>query len=100
MLETTKHEKIAGFSSLSYCGTRDTEDTKGLLIDISNKKSYFLRKGKKPVLYDPSHIVFGNEELRIFKPNKKSFLNCDCESSFNLGKDTWKTILDSENEEF
>lgn len=43
---------MGAYSSLSYCGTKDSSKTKGLLISTYSQSAYPLKQGFKPVEYD------------------------------------------------
>jgi hypothetical protein len=53
LIVSTKHgQTIAVYSSLSYCETVNTKETKGLLISTHSGKAYQLKKGKNPIKSD------------------------------------------------
>lgn len=55
---------IAGYSSKAFnVGASIIEG--GLLISLTNRKSYKCLQGKRAIIYDEFNLIFGNDQIRI-----------------------------------
>jgi hypothetical protein len=55
---------IAGFS-VSPVSKEHIADKGGLIMSVTNKKSYKVKEGMRSVTFESFNLIFGNHELRI-----------------------------------
>ena len=91
---------MAGFSSMSRCETMDTKTTKGLLMNVSDRKHYALNEAKSPVLKCSEGISFGTNEIIIIRTDRLILRVCPYQApAFEFEGDQWKNIFKDKQRE-
>jgi hypothetical protein len=72
---------VAGYSESSF-NSKESASKGGMLLSLSNQKSYELLPKMRALTYDDYYLIFGNSELRIKSLENKVFSNFGMASGY------------------